>query len=824
MAAGVTGDTDMPDLVELTDEQEPENTVSVPWPPNTPPPPYVYVADPVQTPVALPATDSTPQSPETEIPVTQSGIDLAVQYLLPAEIRGKDALDAKILQRMDTKYVQTVMGEMITGDTLIIIDVPRGHLPNRTCTGSSYPHQYRFRICSSKLRSSGFDLFPRLLDDEKYQAKTFRRFSAKQTRPPDVTYILDLGPSTDEDLQSTQLETLSLSKGLIRWYKSAKVPPHVSPEIVSGHDDCCECADIATEEPVKSPTNSPVKPPVKDQNGKGSIWDSHVPSPEYRNIEDYCEVRHAANVVRLLRAIAGVPGCRLPLNSAPRAFTMAGLAKLFELNLSYQSSWLRNDMLSWFLADKNSYIMEVLTEESIIMAYNLKISKVARATYRLLVSEHALQLESRLPTQRGGHHFSVFGRPLKDINDDAIQTAVEHGGQALSERVLGIVQYLESDDALGWLGMQQWRDLEAVVQAIGNQKTDSLMPRKTKIDLESVQEAFASLKLALLKIIRWRLVDATNLNSQSTMERYIENQSYYASYGHAVKFTEIWDNLNKRQKQLTAVFWENLERRWPYKIDIMPERVNLQLLAQRLSTAMGELTNPDVTTGHESWPRHWHYRLNLELLVTQLYDSLQFNVCEPLRGQGIIKPENSELQLYSMSSHLLVGLDEDEMRFLPLWADGLNDGSGGVYLSTIPPDMSDTAPIQPGPGYVTGHSRATTDATNSTVGDLDFDDLDIQSIATMTETNAAGRATCSTIAPSSQVGGSEDLDFHNARYAYPSQHQPVSVGVFGLVDTLDDDYQDEDLDSRSNSTAQNTPTASVSGTDTESRSSDWVMT
>ncbi|KAI6382454.1 hypothetical protein MCOR25_000745 [Pyricularia grisea] len=818
MATGLNSDVEMSDRIMLTDEQAAGDIVPIFWPlpPTTPPPPYVGST---QAPDGLPATGSTPQSPETETPATHSGIDLAVQYLLPAEIRGKDALDAKILQRMDTKYVQTVSGEMITGDTLILIDVPRGHLPNRTCTGSSYPHQYRIRICSSKLRSCGFDLFPRLLDDEKYQAKTFRRFAANQTRPPGVTYILDLGPSTDEDLQSTQLETLSLSKGLIRWHKAAKVPPYINAELVAGHDDCCECGDVATEEPTKPPAKSPAKPPVKGEGGKGSIWDPQISSPEYRNIEDYCEVRHAANVVRLLRAIAGVPGCRLPLNSAPRVFTMAGLAKLFELNLSHESLWLRNEMLCWFIADKNSQIMEILTEESITMAYNLKISKVARATYRLLVSEHALQLESRLPTQRSGHHFSVFGRPLKDINDDAIQTAVEHGGQALSERVSGIVQHLESDNALQWLGMKQWRDLESVVQAIGNH-TDPLMSRKTKLDLLSVQEEFAALKLALLKIIRWQLGDAVNLGSQSTFERYVENLSYHASPGHAVKFTEIWHNLNKRQKQLTAVFWENLERSWPHKIDIMPQRINLQLSAQRLNMAISEIPHPGVT-GLGSWT--WFYRLNIDLLITQLYDSVQFNVCEPLRGQGAISHENSELQLLAISSHLIVGLDEDEMRFLPLWADGLNDGSGGVYTSTIPPDMSDTAPIQPGPGYVTGHSRAT-EATNSTVGDLDLDDLDIQSVATMTETNAAGRATCSTIAPSYQVGGSEDLDFQSARYAIPAEHQPISVGVFGLVDTLDEEFPDDDFDSRSNSTAQNTPTASVTGTDTESRSSDWVMT
>lgn len=747
-----------------------------------------------------------PESPvEPSVPQT-SGLDLAVQYLLPAEVRNKYAFDATALHRMDLKFVKTASGEMITGDTLVVINVPRGHIPNYTCTGSFHQHQYRLRISSTKLRHCGFDLFPRLLDDIKYQTKTMRRFAAKNGIPPDVKHILDLGPSIDEDLQSTHLETLSLSKGLIRWYMTAEIPPHVDVELVAGHDDCCKCAGAPNSDSDAH----------KKHNSKGSIWRSEAVTPAYRHIEDYCEARHAANVVRLLRAVAGVPGCRLLLNSAPRVFTLAGLAKLFELNLSAESAWLRNDILNWLTKTNNSMIMEVLTEEAIIMAYSLKISKVARVTYRLLVSEHALQLESGVPTQRGGRQFSVFGRPLRDINDDAIQTAVEHGGQALAERISETIQHLQSDEVLHWLGMKVWRTLENTTEDLMNFMTTEEAGSNVEA-MRAIQEAFVALKFALNISIRQRVGDAASINERiNPSERYVRNMSHYKHYSRTVNFDQIWRGLNTRQKQLTGIFWDNLKRRWPAKLSAMSERRKLESLALHLQKTLLKWGS----FADEGWQHPYpQYIVDIELLIEQLEDEMRFKVWNPITGRWAGDPE---LELLTMSSHLLRCLEEDEMRFLPLWADGLNDESGGVYNNTIPPDMSDTAPIRPGPSYVTGHSRAT-EATDSTVGDLDLDDLDIQSIATMTETNAAGRATCSTVVDS-QVGGVDDADFQQAQYAIPAGHQPVAVGVFGLVESVDGSSVCDDFGTQSNSTAQHTPTASVTGTDTGSQSSDWVMT
>src|SRR6185312_6068717 len=56
----------------------------------------------------------------------------------------------------------------------------------------------------------------------------------------------------------------------------------------------------------------------------------------------------------------------------------------------------------------------------------------------------------------------------------------------------------------------------------------------------------------------------------------------------------------------------------------------------------------------------------------------------------------------NITRHLLLTLDHEEMKFLPLWAGGLNDGTGGVFESRIP--STDMGANGPGPAYHTGHT------------------------------------------------------------------------------------------------------------------------
>ena len=70
---------------------------------------------------------------------------------------------------------------------------------------------------------------------------------------------------------------------------------------------------------------------------------------------------------------------------------------------------------------------------------------------------------------------------------------------------------------------------------------------------------------------------------------------------------------------------------------------------------------------------------------------------------------DSEVDFRSLTDTLLC-LTHDEFKYLPLWAGGDDDGTGGVFDASLPP--ASMGPIGPGPSYHTGfsvNSRASTE-------------------------------------------------------------------------------------------------------------------
>jgi hypothetical protein len=73
-------------------------------------------------------------------------------------------------------------------------------------------------------------------------------------------------------------------------------------------------------------------------------------------------------------------------------------------------------------------------------------------------------------------------------------------------------------------------------------------------------------------------------------------------------------------------------------------------------------------------------------------------------------------QDWSTLCDTLLCLDENEYKYLPLWAGGMDDGSGGVFEEMIPP--ANKGPIGPGPSY---HTGSTLNSTASSEMDFDGD-------------------------------------------------------------------------------------------------------
>jgi hypothetical protein len=81
------------------------------------------------------------------------------------------------------------------------------------------------------------------------------------------------------------------------------------------------------------------------------------------------------------------------------------------------------------------------------------------------------------------------------------------------------------------------------------------------------------------------------------------------------------------------------------------------------------------------------------------------SICSTMLGRG----EHD----WSVLCDTLLRLSDEEYKYLPLWAGGMNDGSGGVFEQEIPP--AEKGPIGPGPAFHTGSTA------NSMASEFEFD-------------------------------------------------------------------------------------------------------
>jgi hypothetical protein len=180
---------------------------------------------------------------------------------------------------------------------------------------------------------------------------------------------------------------------------------------------------------------------------------------------------------------------------------------------------------------------------------------------------------------------------------------------------------------------------------------------------------------------------------------------------------------------------------------------------------------------------------DLAQFVEQLLYALR-SLCDRVLDRGAHETNVA----FFLSDHLLLSLNENELNYLPIWADGLDDGSGGVFQDTIPP--TEMGPSEPGPAYHTGHTVGT-DATTDYNSDLGIGDLDIYSRAGDTVRSMDAQQSVTTgpgryqIVPLSDAGFESDScsvvenEYADARYVQPAQHQAVGQALASYVEGTD---------------------------------------
>jgi hypothetical protein len=104
---------------------------------------------------------------------------------------------------------------------------------------------------------------------------------------------------------------------------------------------------------------------------------------------------------------------------------------------------------------------------------------------------------------------------------------------------------------------------------------------------------------------------------------------------------------------------------------------------------------------------YFHHHINISSLFINIEKQLSM-LCYKMTSKGE--------QDWSTLCDTLLCLDENEYKYLPLWAGGMDDGSGGVFEEMIPP--ANKGPIGPGPSY---HTGSTLNSTASSEMDFDGD-------------------------------------------------------------------------------------------------------
>lgn len=221
-------------------------------------------------------------------------------------------LVAKQAHNSDLYKTQQLLQGEEDGDVLVMVSFP-AFVSTQSCQKSTFKTA-RVVLKGHQILNTGSAKLEERLISESHQRRAKR---AAGTLPRGVTHVLDLSPSGDENDYTIALQLLSLTPGIKLWYRASGFG--ASLEAVAGHDDACHCNEgYDTAYPIPSPPRSAEGSTFFPAlNFAAFLLDTDSwPVDDYRDIDDFCQVRQGANVLRLFRSLANND---LQIDSAPRS-------------------------------------------------------------------------------------------------------------------------------------------------------------------------------------------------------------------------------------------------------------------------------------------------------------------------------------------------------------------------------------------------------------------------------------------------------------------------------------------------------------------------
>jgi hypothetical protein len=747
------------------------------------------------------------------------------------------------LDSVDDIWMRNLELVLSEGDTLVFIDYENSFVsgkPQKTwsCHGVQWKSQM-FRMDSKKLLATGSSEFAKMLGPT-YQFRILRRRNLVNRLPKGVRFAIDLTPPLLEETSAMHVAECSLTRNMINWWQS-EVQYGNSRDVVGGHDDICDCRDyrdwrkhshlkrpddvtydsslyadyrlLRFPDDYEVPTWSSFRPQeIKVYGEEKKAWLT-ISKPPYRDIPSYCRVRHEKCIARLMLLISGR---EIAVDSGPRLWTLVGVAKLLDCTRMPE---LQTLAMTWILNHVNAIFMERLPEEAIRIAFALKLGEVAETAFSVLVHERALYKAGFVPSRGRDRGRDVTMPPYRLLKETVFQRRKEDPGEDID----GLVQYAADqllkrvrDTIAKLMSPCLWADIGVADAVRINELEDYISEVLLHSDwdpnasadgdsgptddaymvaMECAQTYVVELNALLRRTHRKVVCESPGRGTEAlTRGRAWDiGNDMFRTIRTCVtgplpeedidSFRERYSQLNPVQAALLPYFLNNITmafRKHMEEID-KKEDIGLQIMSQtaRLVQVLDELCQMNPNVKANLVRRGFHQDPDTGLYMVCGWVDFKAQVWDSLTNCKDAMWKTN--RMIWGASHQILNLGPNERQYLPLWAGGNDDGTGGVFQELVPP--ADVGPVGPGPAFHTGltipsspsssNAPALTAPTVSS-GFLDgMEDLGVNSVSTAVDADsldAQDSRTTTEYEDKSQASEST-TNYNDARMAVPAPRQ-----------------------------------------------------
>ena len=596
------------------------------------------------------------------------------------------------------------------GDTYIYIDPPPKQ-PEQDCTSYSiYRSQAELPMVmkSLTLLSLNSSIISKAMGPTE-QHRVMRRRGLVGRLPSHIKFVIDLTPATEGDNAAHLLSELYCPDGVRKWFIAAKLW-NISKTLIGGQDECA--VKISNSDHSSESLDDKIKQ-VSDPDEKAQRSIKHEEESMELPLE-YSPIRHRSAIVRVLHIVSGT---HPKLDSAVKVWTVCVVAASLEISspdfLGYIFSWIYNE--------KNSYILEVLPEASLRMAHMLNSYNMCRDAFAILVGEEAL--ESIIRERLGPSPKTILGRKKEDLTSESYLTRLQYASKAFIERVTAEFTRIVGMD---WLdNLPEFKKLSYTFPV-----------NPTTKNLDAYEAARTALSITLKRYICGGVYRLLCVDWDLDLDKlrywdYIRTNPLFPRKD----FREVWNLLKPRERMLTRSFWHLLAAR-----PVSSGPTNLS--ATSVSDNFIPVDQP--SSAEQQMRNNWLFEEVKYEQLTRLERKLEFlrTVADPQHlSRPMEEPSNDHSNAFDLSQllqeaenyltaaakHMLSNTDktlhsieildtlgcltDSEWKYLPLWAGGCDDESGGVYDEDIP--IASSSFSHPGPNIHIG--------PNSTPGSSEFD-------------------------------------------------------------------------------------------------------